>query len=236
MALSRSRNANLRVLVIDDDANLGELLAEYLARFKMTVESHSDPEVGLKAFQERNHDVVVLDIMMPKIDGFEVCRRIRCFSSVPVLMLTARGETDDKVVGLEIGADDYLSKPFDPRELAARLQALLRRPAGATTDSEAGGLRLNYRTGRGYRDDGVSGEIDLHLTETEFSVLAELVKQRPEPVSRDRLFEFMHGFEREVNNRAIDLLISRLRHKLDDNHGEPRYIRTVRLIGYAFIA
>ncbi len=225
-----------RVLVLDDDEQLGALLADYLSRFGMAVEHCADPVAGLEQFRSSPFDAVVLDVMMPRMDGFEVCRRLREHSGVPVLMLTARGDVADRVVGLELGADDYLPKPFEPRELAARLQALMRRAAGGIASAKASDLVLDYKAGRASRQSSDGTASDLGLTETEFTVLAELIKRRPEPVQRQRLYEILRGFERSPDDRSIDILVSRLRSKLGDDPAVPRYVRTVRLVGYAFIA
>ena len=227
--------AGKKVLVIDDDAELGEMLREYLKRFEFEVVFHSDPLAGLAASRSNEHDAIVLDVMMPKIDGIEACQRIREFSSVPVMMLTARGDTSDKVLGLGVGADDYLAKPFDPRELAARLDALIRRHRRMLTQAQVGDIEVSARAGKAYRvNDG--NKQDLGLTDTEFAALNLLIKHRPDPVSRDDLFELMRGFQRDLSDRSTDILISRLRAKLGDDHHSPRYIRTVRLVGYAYIA
>lgn len=224
------------VLLVDDDTELGAMLVEYLARFELTGTYVADPVTAIEECRSGKYQAVVLDVMMPKIDGLEVCRRIREFSAVPIIMLTALGDTADTVVGLSTGADDYLAKPFEPRILIARLQALMRRAQGALTHTETSNIVLNHRSGRALLRQQDSAELtDLHLTDTEFNVLAELIKHRPEPVSRNDLFALMRGFERNLDDRSIDFAISRLRKKLGDSNHEPKYIRTVRLVGYAFI-
>ena len=225
------------VLVVDDDEELCAMLAEYLGGFGFAVESRHGPEAGLDAVRAGRHDAVVLDVMMPGMDGVEACRRIREFSSVPVMMLTARGDTADKVLGLGVGADDYLPKPFEPRELAARLEALVRRHRRGLERAEVGGLELSQRSGKAFLDGGDGGgRRDIGLTDSEFAVLAVLVRNRPGAVSREEIFTLMRGYERDVSDRSIDILVSRLRAKLGDDPAKPRFIRTVRTVGYAFIA
>lgn len=226
----------MKVLVIDDDADLGEMLSDYLRRFQCEVTGHTDPLSGIAACKRSDFDAVVLDVMMPRLDGIETCRRIREFSSVPVLMLTARGDTSDKVLGLGVGADDYLAKPFEPRELAARLEALVRRSKREVRQERFGDIELSAREGKAYRVGDGGKKTDLGLTDTEFAALSLLVRHRPEAVSRDELFKLMRGFSRDRADRSSDILISRLRSKLGDDHRSPRYIRTVRLRGYAYIA
>lgn len=223
------------ILLVDDDTDLGAMVVDYLARFELIGTHYADPAAGIKACRNGNFKAVVLDVMMPGIDGLEACRRIREFSAVPIIMLTALGETADMVVGLSTGADDYLAKPFEPRELIARLHALMRRAAGNLTHTETSNIMLNHRSGRALRRLEGGKLEDLGLTDTEFSVLAELIKHRPEPVTRDSLFNLMRGFERNLEDRSIDIMISRLRGKLGDSSAEPSYIRTVRLVGYAYI-
>ena len=224
------------VLVIDDDADLGEMLRDYLKRFGYAVTFHTDPLAGIAAAIKGGNDVIVLDVMMPKKDGFEVCRRIRESSSVPVIMLTARGDTPDKVLGLGTGADDYLSKPFDPRELAARLEALIRRNARDIKKQVVGDIEISSKEAKAYRILENGGKEELGLTDTEFAALKLLIDNRPDPVSRDELFKLNRSFSRHFADRTTDILISRLRSKLGDSHKTPRYIRTVRMVGYAYIA
>jgi len=219
------------VLVIDDDEKLNTLLAEYLGRFGFTVRTAALPEIGLRLLRSESPDIVILDVMLPGMDGFAVCRRIRETSQVPIVMLTARGDVMDRVVGLELGADDYLPKPFEPRELLARLQAVLRRGARTETDEvlRCGTLEVNSTT----RTARLEGE-DLPLTSAEFALLALLLRSRGRVLSRDRILEATRGLDWESYDRSIDVLVSRLRQKLGDDPRRPRFIRTVRGSGYSF--
>ncbi len=222
------------VLVIDDDEKLNTLLVEYLGRFGFTVRTAAHSEAGLRAFRAETPDIVVLDVMLPGMDGFAVCRKIRETSRVPIVMLTARGDVMDRVVGLELGADDYLPKPFEPRELVARLQAVLRRGAANAAEGDerlrAGRVEVNWTTHTARLDAD-----DLPLTTAEFALLGLLVKNRGRVLSRDRILEATRGLDWESYDRSIDVLVSRLRQKLGDDPKKPAFIRTVRGAGYSFI-
>jgi DNA-binding response OmpR family regulator len=223
-----------RVLIIDDDEKLNALLTEYLTQFGFTVRTAAEPEIGLRAFKSDPPDILILDVMLPGIDGFSVCRKVRETSRVPIIMLTARGDVMDRIVGLELGADDYLPKPFEPRELVARMQAVLRRGAAAMTDSEecvrVGTLEVNWTT----RSAQLQGHA-LLLTTAEFELLGLLVRNRGRVLSRERIMDETRGIDWEAYDRSIDILVSRLRQKLGDDAKRPAFIRTVRGTGYCFI-
>ncbi len=220
------------VLIIDDDERLGALLVEYLGPLGFTVATAAHPDDGLRKLRADPPDVVVLDVMLPGQDGFAVCRRIRETSGVPIIMLTARGDVADRIVGLELGADDYLPKPFEPRELVARMQAILRR--GARTEGgdtiRVGPLEVNGATCTA-RLEGR----ELALTTAEFKLLTLLVKNRGRVLTRDRILEETRGLDWEAFDRSVDILVSRLRHKLGDDPRQPEFIRTVWGVGYSFI-
>jgi DNA-binding response OmpR family regulator len=220
------------VLVIDDDAKLGALLVEYLGRFGFEVRIATHAEAGLRSLRAEPPDAVVLDVMLPGMDGFAVCRKIRETSGVPIVMLTARGEVTDRVVGLELGADDYLPKPFEPRELVARIQAVLRRGTAPAGDERlrAGRVEVNFTT-HVARLDGR----ELPLTGAEFTLLGLLAKNRGRVLSRERILEATRGLDWESYDRSIDVLVSRLRQKLGDDPRQPAFIRTVRGAGYRYI-
>ena len=226
--------ADTRLLVVDDDEALGALLVEYLGRFGFAVRTAADSEAGLRALRADPPDLVVLDVMLPGMDGFAFCRKVRETSRVPIVMLTARGEVHDRIVGLELGADDYLPKPFEPRELVARIQAVLRRRGGAGAAEDevvrAGGLELD-RTRGAARLEGR----ELALTTAELALLDLLVRNRGRILSRDRILEATRGLDWEAYDRSVDVLVSRLRQKLGDDARRPRLIRTVRGAGYSFI-
>ena len=216
-----------RVLLIDDDENLAPPLAEYLRRFDLELVAATRPSAGLARLAEGGIDAVILDVMLPEMDGFEVCRRIRAESEVPVLMLTARGELSDKVVGLEIGADDYLPKPFEPRELAARLATILRRARPAASPVlRFEGLVIDTVRREVRREGSV-----IDLTGTEYELLLLLAREPQRVWTRDEILARLRGKEaEELFTRAVDILVSRLRKKL-----EPlQVIKTLRNAGYTF--
>ena len=220
----------LRVLIIDDDERLNQLLTEYLARFGFTARAVTHPEAGLRTLKAEVPDLVVLDVMLPDIDGLTLCRKIREFSRVPIIMLTARGDVADRIVGLELGADDYLPKPFEPRELVARMQAVLRRGvADADETVKAGPVMVNWTT----RSATLNGR-ELALTTAEFELLGLLVRSRGRVLSRDRIMEEMRGIDWEAYDRSIDVLVSRVRQKLGDHAKRSKFIQTVRGVGYSF--
>jgi DNA-binding response OmpR family regulator len=226
------------ILVIDDDRKLAGLIRDYLTPLGYAVELvHSGPEGAERALAAPWH-AVILDVMLPGCDGFEVLKRIRAKSAVPILMLTARGEEADRIVGLEIGADDYLPKTFSTRELLARLRAVTRRSVisqGQQTEPPVkelvvGTLRLNLDARVATQNDQV-----LVLTPVEFDILAALMKSRGRIKSREALIENLRDRQYEVFDRSVDVHIAALRKKLGDDAHQPHYIRTVRSAGYMFI-
>jgi DNA-binding response OmpR family regulator len=220
-----------RILLVDDDQELCALLVEYLGRFGLATTAAGDPEQGLRAFRAQPPDVLVLDVMLPGQDGFWLLRRVRETSRCPVVMLTARGDVADRVLGLELGADDYLPKPFDPRELVARIQAVLRRAQGPGPEDRlrAGELQLD-----GAAQSALLRGRPLTLTTAEYQLLDLLVRNRGRVLSRDRILDETRGLEWEAFDRSVDVLVSRLRHKLGDDPRRPTFIRTVWGKGYRF--
>ena len=221
-----------RVLIIDDDEKLNALLTEYLGRFGFVVRAAAHPEGGLRSLRTDATDIVILDVMLPDLDGFAVCRRIRETSRVPIVMLTARGDVMDRIVGLELGADDYLPKPFEPRELVARIQAVLRRGTAQEGDEvlRVGALEVNWTT----RSASLDGKV-LPLTAAEFELLGLLARNRGRVLSRDRIMSETRGIDWAAYDRSIDVLVSRIRQKLGDVARQPAFIRTVRGAGYSFV-
>lgn len=222
-----------RVLIIDDDEELGLLLTEYLGRFGMVVTTATHPDAGLRALAADPPDILVLDVMLPGTEGFAVCRKVRERSRLPIVMLTARGEVSDRVLGLELGADDYLAKPFEPRELVARLQAVLRRGSAAMLSHESvtvAGLTLDAAaccaTLHGKR---------LDLSTVEFELLSLLVRHRGRVLTRERILDETRGRDFDAFDRTIDVAVSRLRHKLGDDPKNPRFIKTIWGRGYCFV-
>ncbi len=219
----------LRVLLIDDDIKLYELLASYLEQNGVSVTCAGDGRKGLVALDAGVYDAVLLDVMMPGMDGLEVCRRIRAKSNIPVLMLTARGDETDRVVGLELGADDYIPKPFSPRELLARLKAVLRRTSPeVVAERLVAGLIVADVPARRVQME----ERELDLTGIEFDILVALMRRAGRVVPREALLAEAGRSDVVVGERTVDVHISHLRQKLGDDPRSPRLIKTVRGVGY----
>ncbi len=221
---------DVRVLLIDDDVELGSLLSEFLKREGLTIEVETDGRRGLDRALAGGMDLIILDVMLPGIDGFEILRRLREKSRVPVLMLTARGEDVDRIVGLELGADDYLPKPFNPHELSARIRAILRRTEGRGPERgrvEVNGVALDPAS----RQVTVAGE-PVELTTLEFDILEILMRAAGRVLSRDALMEALYNRKTTPFDRSIDMHISHLRRKLERGQ---TLIKTVRGVGYQFI-
>ena len=220
-----------RLLIIDDDARLAAMVSDYLTAAGFVVERRFTGREGLAALDGAAFDAVILDVMLPDIDGFEVCRTIRTRAETPILMLTARGEEMDRVVGLEIGADDYLAKPFSPRELQARIRAILRRGRGAASGAALRFGRLAIdRESRTVRVDGD----EKTLTSHQFDLLVALAENAGRVLNRERLLDLVKGEELEAFDRSIDVHISRIRAAIEDDPKRPRRIITVRGAGYVF--
>ena len=220
------------ILMVDDDIDLNNLLTEYLARFGHRLVTATTAARGLQALRRERPSLVILDIMLPDIDGLTLCREIRSEFDVPIIMLTARGEVADRVLGLELGADDYLSKPFEPRELVARIQSVIRRSEHRSKRQAliSGGLRLEKDT----RRVSLDGD-EIELTTMEFELLSTLMESHGRVLSRNRLIERLRGIDADVYDRSVDMLVSRLRDKLGDDPQSPQFIKTVRLTGYQFV-
>jgi len=222
-----------RVLIIDDDEALAGMVREFLTARGLAVESEARARTGLACLERNEFEAVILDVMLPDLDGFEVCRRIRERSNVPILMLTARGDETDRIVGLELGADDYLPKPFSLHELLARLRAILRRvrPSG---DRSQGSLRFGrLEIDRDARVVAVEGEIRV-LTSHQFDLLCALAENAGRVLSRDQLMQRLRGHALEAFDRSIDNHISRIRAAIEDDPRHPRRLITVRGAGYVF--
>ena len=217
-----------KLLLIDDDEKLAEPLQVYFSRFDLELESETLPLQAIDRLQRDRFELVILDVMLPQIDGFETCRRIRQFSDIPIIMLTARGEVMDRVVGLELGADDYLPKPFEPRELVARIQNILKRSrdTGNRELFEIGDIRIDLN-----KKTVEKNGRNVDITSSEFNLLALLIQNQDRVFSRDDIMHELRGIDAHIYSRAIDVLVSRLRQKLQ----RPELIRTVRGAGYQFI-
>lgn len=219
----------LRVLLIDDDEKLAPLLCEYCAMYEISIDSALRPSVGFERLENNQYDAIILDVMLPEMDGFKVCRKIRESSHTPIIMLTARGEVTDRIVGLETGADDYLPKPFEPRELVARLNNIVKRNTPAAEDNSViryPGLVIDLTL----REVSVE-EAQLQLTTMEYELLALLAGSPGKNFSRDDILNHLKGTETELFSRSVDILVSRLRTKLKPLTP----IKTVYGSGYTFV-
>ncbi len=220
------------ILIIDDDEKLNRLLTDFLGEFGFITLTATHPEDGLKKLNQKSPDLVILDVMLPGMDGFEVCKTIRQQSLVPIIMLTARGELSDKVVGLELGADDYLPKPFEPRELVARIHSVLRRTQKVDKTRPQSFDRLHIDFSRHIVK--LDGDI-VDLTTNEFAALALLAGKPGKVFNRDEILQELRGIDCDAFNRSVDITMSRLRQKLNDDAKSPVFIKTVWGTGYVFI-
>jgi len=222
-----------RILVVDDEAKIVKLARDYLERDGFRVFSAGDGVTALAMARREKPDLIILDLMLPGMDGWEVCRRLRRESETPIIMLTARAEESDQVVGLELGADDYVTKPFSPRALVARVRAVLRRVQGGVQNPsriERGGLVIDL--------PGHRAELDgqaVHLTPNEFRLLVALAGHPGHTLTREQLLDELYGAAYIRFDRSVDSHIKNLRRKLEANPAEPRFIETVYGIGYRFI-
>ena len=221
------------ILIIDDDTQLTELLIEFLSSYKYNIVAKHTPEKGLEHLEKKGTDAIILDIMLPGMDGFQVLRKIRENSAIPVIMLTARGEVTDRIVGLELGADDYLPKPFEPRELLARIQSILRRThssAAIVENVQFKGLRIDKNKQEVLLDDK-----PISLSTTEYEALLLFVEHTGETLDREFLVENLRGISWQSYDRSVDVLVSRLRGKLGETPNKTKFIKTIHGLGYKFI-
>lgn len=222
-----------KVLIIDDDEKHNELLREYFKRFGINLSCAGEANEGLKKLRREEPDLLLLDVMLPGKDGFEICREVRKTSNMPIIMLTARGEVIDRVSGLELGADDYVGKPFEPRELVARVQATLRR-------AEQAGPETNMLVFDGMKIDTEARlvEVDdkpVELTSMEFELLLILARRHGRKLSRDDILSELRGIDAAILTRSVDIMISRLRQKINDTAKPARFIQTIWGRGYSFV-
>lgn len=226
---------NKSILIIDDDTKLNELLSEYLTKSGYNCATSESPSDAFSKIKKNDFDVIILDIMLPEMDGFEVCKVIRKEYDTPIIMLTARGEVTDKIIGLELGADDYLPKPFEPRELLARISSIIRRVEGKlkfVSQIKFKNLTIDVNKRAGYINN-----VDIELTTAEFELLFLFAKNNGKVLSRDDLMKNTRGISWESYNRSVDVMVSRLRSKLKSfSPKKEELIKTVHSIGYMFFA
>ena len=221
-----------RLLMIDDDESLSALLVEYFERFGHKLATAATASNGRYQLRRDDPDLLILDVMLPDADGMELCKEIRVDSDIPILMLTARGDVPDRILGLEFGADDYVPKPFEPRELVARVETLMRRSRESPSRrlTGAGGLVLETET----RRVTLQGN-EIEITSMEFELLRILMESRGRVLTREMLLRKLRGIDNDIYDRSVDMLISRLRKKLNDDTKSPRYIKTIWRTGYQFV-
>ena len=220
----------IKALLIDDDQKLGDLLKNYLKTFDIDLSVVNDPREGIKTIRSLDPDLLILDVMMPHINGFDLCKKIREESNKPIIILSARGESDDKVKGIDLGADDYLSKPFEARELVARIHGLLRR---LQKDSDKNPDQI-FKVDQQRLEVSLNGAI-LDLTTKEFELMDLFIKSPGVIFSRDEIIKEIKGIDAHLFSRSIDILISRLRHKIEDDPKDPQLIKTIWGKGYMFV-
>ncbi len=222
------------VLLIDDDKGLGELLKQYFTQFQFSLFQATKPSEALVLLKTQKFSVIILDVMLPEMDGFAAFQQIKKIADTPVIMLTARGDLTDKVLGLEMGIDDYLPKPFEPRELVARLKALIRRAQKNPQQPsllKSGELEVDLKA----HTAKILGN-DIGLSTLEFQLLKLFMPHPGQVLSRDKLLDNLRGIDWEAYNRSVDVAVSRLRQKLSDSVKSPKYLRTVWGDGYCYIA
>ena len=220
----------IKALLIDDDQKLGDLLKNYLKTFDIDLSVVNDPREGITSINDLDPDLLILDVMMPHINGFDLCKKIREESNKPIIILSARGESDDKVKGIDLGADDYLSKPFEARELVARIHGLLRR---LHKDFDNNPDQI-FKVDQQRLEVSLNGAI-LDLTTKEFELMDLFIKSPGVIFSRDEIIKEIKGIDAHLFSRSIDILISRLRHKIEDDPKDPQLIKTIWGKGYMFV-
>jgi two-component system phosphate regulon response regulator OmpR len=222
------------ILILDDDKELTTLLTEYLGEHAYKIVSYHVPSAMFKYLEHNKPDMLLLDIMLPEMNGFEVLKKLRSTSDLPVIMLTAKGAVSNKVIGLELGADDYLGKPFEPRELLARIQSILRRVHAANSMLDTlifEGLSIDKRREEVSLDDG-----PIRLSTSEFEALLLFANNSNEVLDREFLVENLRGITWQTYDRSVDVLVSRLRSKLGETPHRTRFLKTIHGVGYKFIA
>lgn len=222
------------ILIIDDDLELTALIKKFLENNKYKVSSFDNPKVALQGLEKKhNYELIILDITMPEMDGFQVLREIRKNSIIPIIMLTARGEVEDRIVGLELGADDYMPKPFEPEELIARIQSILRRIKAP--EAMVDNLEFEHLSIDKLKQEVILNGTQVSLSTTEFEALLIFAENCGQILDRDYLVENLRGISWQSYDRSIDVLVSRLRNKLSKLDPDTEYIKTIHGVGYKFI-
>ncbi len=217
-----------RILLIEDDLKMQELIVDYLQNYKYSVKALTLPLDALKAIKEESFDIIILDLMLPQMDGFDLCKEIKKISDTPIIISSARGDIGNKIMGYELGADDYLAKPYEPRELILKIEAILRRYKKSST-LEIGEFKINKDSREVFLDD-----YPIDLTKVEFDIFLQLIKNRGSIVSREQLI-LASSLPSDTKTRSLDMHISNIRYKLGDDAKNPKYIKSVWGIGYKFL-
>lgn len=224
---------SIHLLIVDDDPDIRDLLAHYLQSYGMQCLCVGNGQAMRDALQDQRFDLIILDLMLPGEDGLSLCRHVRSVGDTPIIMLTARGESADRVVGLELGADDYVVKPFDPRELVARIHTILRRARGSSTPGEQDSVQFaGWRLSHLKREVTTPAQLVVPLSNAEYRLLCAFLERPQRILSREQLMDAARGRTVEAFDRSIDLLVSRLRQKLGDDPKQPQLLKTVRGEGY----
>lgn len=219
--------------MIEDDTDIAEMLSDYLSQFHIEVDNYEEPFTGISALNVKKYDLLILDLSLPGLDGLEVCREIRMKSEIPIIISSARSDLEDKVSGLQLGADDYLPKPYEPRELYARIQSVLRRYKVIThpeKESKPGAFKIDEEGQQIFFNNSA-----LQLTLAEYEILSHLIRKKNCVVSRAGLVAESTALNDESYSRSLDTLIGRIRHKIEENSRKPRYIISIRGIGYKLV-
>lgn len=218
------------ILMIEDDEEITLLLKQFLASYGMNITGFAKPSSALNSLEIDKYDLIILDLSLPEMDGLEVCKTIRAKYNTPIIISTARGDLSDKVMGLELGADDYLPKPYEPRELVARIKSVLRRYSNTNSHSNSGEFSINAEKMQILKD----GEV-LDLTQAEYEILKLFIEKKEMVISREFIANNVEAINWDSSDRSIDVIVSRIRHKLNDNPKSPKYIKSIRGIGYKFL-
>ncbi len=218
----------MKVAMIEDDVELADILLEFLEGFKIEVVNFDDPFVAISSIKNEKFDALILDLTLPDMDGLEILKKIREFSDIPIIISSARSDLDDKVIGLELGADDYLPKPYNPRELEARLKAIVRRK------KQIDDKKSDFLVDEDSREIRYKGNL-LNLTQAEFDILSYLIKNKNRTISREEFLRKIPSLNPNSNEKSIDVIISRIRQKIDENKKHPKHIVSVRGVGYKFV-
>lgn len=220
---------NIKALMIEDDLELAAMLADFLARYNVNVENYDDPYLGISALSIKKYDLLILDLSLPGMDGLEICKEVRAKNDIPIIISSARSDLEDKIIGLELGADDYLPKPYEPKELYARIMSVLRRykKHDSSIEKQNHTLKLNNE-----KSDILFHEEQLPLTRAEFEVLSYMIKKANCVIPRSELINNSPSLGTQNDSRSLDVLISRIRTKLGESSKNQKHIRSIRGVGY----